>query len=59
MRMKSQLSLIISFQVETSLTIVLFLLLSPLIIAICAEQGLEIQAVTFPTNAPDSRKRFL
>lgn len=28
MRMKSQLSLIISFQVETSLTIVLFLLLS-------------------------------
>lgn len=33
MRMKSQLSLIISFQVETSLTIVLFLLLSPLIMA--------------------------
>lgn len=41
MRMKSQLSLIISFQVETSLTIVLFLLLSsyyyPTMIS--AEQG--------------------
>lgn len=41
MRMKSQLSLIISFQVETSLTIVLFLLLSPYYYPtmISAEQG--------------------
>lgn len=41
MRMKSQLSLIISFQVETSLTIVLFLLLSSYYYAtmISAEQG--------------------
>lgn len=49
MRMKSQLSLIISFQVETSLTIVLFLLLSSYYYTtvISAEQGGEIQLVMF------------
>lgn len=47
--MKSQLSLIISFQVETSLTIVLFLLLSSYYYTtvISAEQGGETQLVMF------------
>lgn len=57
MRMESQLSLIISFQVEASLTIVLFLLLStyyyPTMIS--SEQGGLIVSDILP-NMLDSRK---
>lgn len=54
--MKSQLSLIISFQVETSLTIVLFLLLSSYYYTtmISAEQG-ENTVSDVLTNMPGSR----